>query len=150
MRNYRKRKVDPTDFDKDIICNEDSDSEDEINRHNFNIIKAAKNHRADVNIDADSDFSINDPSDSENDLETKDDHKTDDKPSIKKSDVNSKENYIKKNKEKVISEVKIETSKNIETPIIKPKIDIWKKRTVGPIFEEALKRYCERKAGKCV
>lgn len=140
-RNYRKRKSADK---KDLSEGEIEDSDDEINRMNLeNIRLSKKNKPNEENIDADSDFSVDDPSDEE--PETK--------------EVTSKE--IK---------LKTETAKRSATPEIKPvigiindkksnkehkdiiedqpKVDIWKKRTVGEVFEQALKRYYERKANR--
>lgn len=38
---------------------------------------------------------------------------------------------------------------NVEQKPAKPKIDIWKKRTIGEAFDEALRRYYERKQQRC-
>lgn len=95
------------------------------------------------NLDADSDFSIDSDSD---DSETK--QKTDvvikdepkDVPVIKPEADAEKpvENDEKPNGNDTVTE---------EKPKV-PKVDIWKKRTVGAVFDEALKRYFERKAAR--
>ncbi|KAI5640537.1 coiled-coil domain-containing protein 55 (DUF2040) domain-containing protein [Phthorimaea operculella] len=98
-RNYRKRKS-SSEISKNLSEGEIDDSGDEINRINLQDIRDAKrSKKVEENIDADSDFSVNDPSED-------------------------------------------------EKPPPKPKIDIWKKRTVGEVFEQALKRYYERKAAR--
>ncbi|KAK4878768.1 hypothetical protein RN001_011274 [Aquatica leii] len=86
------------------------------------------------NLDADSDFSI-DSSDSE--VETKNIVGDVEKPTEEKQEVEIKEEV--KNEEE-------DAEKNPVTTIAKPKIDIWKKRTVGEVFDQALRRYFERKA----
>ncbi|KAF5281879.1 hypothetical protein FQR65_LT14462 [Abscondita terminalis] len=85
------------------------------------------------NLDADSDFSI-DSSESENET-ANDENKPDEViPEPVVNDVPENENSIVKEEKKVVN------------TIAKPKIDIWKKRTVGKVFDEALRRYFERKA----
>lgn len=138
-RNYRKRKSADT---KDLSEGEIEDSDEEINRLNLENIRLSKKNKAnEENIDADSDFSVDDPSDEE--------------PATK--EVTSKENKIKVEtvspKRSATPEIKpvIEKIDKKEQDIIvedKPKIDIWKKRTVGEVFEQALKRYYERKANR--
>ncbi|KAF5290106.1 hypothetical protein FQA39_LY14887 [Lamprigera yunnana] len=81
------------------------------------------------NIDADSDFSI-DSSDSEQES----------KP--EKVEIEESENKTLDVKPELIVE-EVKEPVKIET---KPKIDIWKKRTVGQLFDEALYRYFERKS----
>ncbi|KPJ16719.1 hypothetical protein RR48_10318 [Papilio machaon] len=122
------------------------DSDDEINRCNLEEIrKSKKSKQVDANIDADSDFSIDDDSsDEENDKSKKDDEE---KPPNKKDTIKqdtSSEQEVKP----VKSDEKNEQVKNtLDVPVVK-KIDIWKKRTVGEVFEQALKRYYERKANR--
>ncbi|XP_028138188.1 nuclear speckle splicing regulatory protein 1 [Diabrotica virgifera virgifera] len=102
------------------------------------------------NIDADSDFSIN-SSDSEEEKESK----------VKSEKVNevsqtvsqtepdkNSDNKTETKEEKKLEEIKTVDNKDeneVKVPP-KPKIDIWKKRTVGEKFDEAVKRYFERKA----
>lgn len=94
------------------------------------------------NIDADSDFSI-DSSDSEEDKAKKAKTQEEKAPEEQKdtNEVNVSESKDKEPEVKV-EEVVEEKPKEEE----KPKIDIWKKRTVGEVYDEALKRYFERKA----
>ncbi|XP_050315864.1 nuclear speckle splicing regulatory protein 1 [Anthonomus grandis grandis] len=66
-------------------------------------------------------------------IEGKDDQKVTDKES---------KNDLKKEK----SEDLVEKVEEKEEKPKKPKVDIWKKRTVGAVFDEAVKRYFERKA----
>lgn len=97
----------------------------------------AKQHKQD-NIDADSDFSIDESSDEEKNV------KNEDVKQLKiKSDGLS--NTLEDKKVKYDKKISNENER-IEQP--KEKIDIWKKRTVGTVFEEALKRYYERKAAR--
>ncbi|XP_037298635.1 nuclear speckle splicing regulatory protein 1 [Manduca sexta] len=145
-RNYRKRKTSLE--NKGYLSDgELEDSDEEINRLNLDDIRMAKKHKKnDENIDADSDFSIDESSDDEAD---------------KKIDVNVNQNEneeefkkppIPDNSKKSTTDSDIKDVKIFETQITevkeKPKIDIWKKRTVGVVFEEALKRYYERKAAR--
>ncbi|XP_072377440.1 nuclear speckle splicing regulatory protein 1 [Diabrotica undecimpunctata] len=99
------------------------------------------------NIDADSDFSIN-SSDSEEEKETK--VKSEENNEIvsqtlpDKSSNNKTETKVEKNPDE-IKKIDNKNENEIKVPP-KPKIDIWKKRTVGEKFDEAVKRYFERKA----
>ncbi|KAK9703563.1 Nuclear speckle splicing regulatory protein 1, N-terminal [Popillia japonica] len=101
------------------------------------------------NIDADSDFSID--SDSE---ESEDESKS---KKIKVEEDSKDEAKVVEEKDAVVDKKEVKTEengKNIEEKVKekeeikpkKPKIDIWKKRTVGAVFDEALQRYFERKA----
>ncbi|CAB3239944.1 unnamed protein product [Arctia plantaginis] len=144
-RNYRKRKS--SDSRPCLSDGEIEESEEEINRFNLDDIRKAKKHKLDENIDADSDFSIDESSNDENDkkntevinqLTIKPTEKEVNKPLPSKDD-NEPSAIIKNSQE-------VKDTDKIEEP--KPKVDIWKKRTVGPIFEEALKRYYERKAAR--
>ena len=87
------------------------------------------------NLDADSDFEIDSNSESENE--------------------NKNESKETQNEAECTSEVKDEINGNSaetngvekeDTPEPKPKIDIWKKRTVGDKFDSAVERYYQRKA----
>ncbi|XP_050348221.1 nuclear speckle splicing regulatory protein 1 [Nymphalis io] len=136
QRNYRKRKV-----SNDIKLSEGEieDSGDEIKFSNLDDIRTFKRTKAvNENIDADSDFSIDESSDEE--------------PNHKKDDITPEATSIEKSKAKE-NDAKIPNKevlpvekKELEKPEIK--IDIWKKRTVGEAFDEALKRYYERKASR--
>lgn len=138
-RNYRKRKC--SERNKNLSEGEIEDSDEEINRLNLEDIKQAKKPLNEKeNIDADSDFSI-ESSDSENKDED-----------LKKE---KKEEKIREEVTTLSSPITSETHKEETTvdktqvfPVedIKPKIDIWAKRTIGVVFDEALKRYYERKA----
>ncbi|CAG9829615.1 unnamed protein product [Diabrotica balteata] len=99
------------------------------------------------NIDADSDFSIN-SSDSEDEKETK--VKSEENNEIVtqtlpgKSSDNKTETKVEKKPDE-IKKIDNKDENEIKVPP-KPKIDIWKKRTVGEKFDEAVKKYFERKA----
>lgn len=105
-------------------------------------VRPAKKAKQDdgVNIDADSDFSVDDPSSDEDN-----ENKSSAKEIVKES---ATSNRIQDTKTKMDKDVKTELTpkEKIEEKKLKPKIDIWKKRTVGEIFEQALKRYYERKS----
>jgi coiled-coil domain-containing protein 55 len=118
VRKYRKRR----DSDR-------SDNEEETE---------VKKEHLPSNLDADSDFSI-DSSDSEdeNDEGVKE---TDKAPIIPESEI--KQEKIPEETKDVVP--KEEEEEKPESK--KPKIDIWKKRTVGEVFDAALQRYFERKA----
>ncbi|KAF9421583.1 hypothetical protein HW555_002516 [Spodoptera exigua] len=133
-RNYRKRKS----SDRTRLSDgEIEDSDEEINRVNLDDLKLAKKQKSE-NIDADSDFSIDESSDEDGDK----------KEPLKIKPEKSDEINVKE-KTSSPKQIKNESTETKEvTPIPKEKIDIWKKRTVGPVFEEALKRYYERKAAR--
>ncbi|XP_061385601.1 LOW QUALITY PROTEIN: nuclear speckle splicing regulatory protein 1 [Danaus plexippus] len=135
QRNYRKRKASHEKLSEGEI----EDSEGEINHCNLDDIRTLKKSKQDSeNIDADSDFSIDDSSDEESNKEI---------PLPQQAEVEKSENDSKKldeNKTPPINNEKPKTE--IDKP--KEKIDIWKKRTVGEVFEQALKRYYERKAAR--
>lgn len=146
-RNYRKRR---SSADKKVLSEgEIEDSDDEINRVNLNDIRLSKRSKPnDENIDADSDFSIDESSDEETTksntelvkkLDEKGTSKTDISPKPAKN-VNDVNNF----------DTNINTNDNSEENAVetKIKINIWEKRTVGEVFEQALKRYYERKAAR--
>lgn len=133
-RNYRKRKSsDRTRLSEGEI----EDSDEEFNRVNLDDLRLAKKQKSD-NIDADSDFSIDESSDEEKDKKHEEPLKI--KPE-KSEKISTKE------KDSSPKQIKNESTEIAETAP-KEKIDIWKKRTVGLVFEEALKRYYERKAAR--
>ncbi|CAH0405406.1 unnamed protein product [Chilo suppressalis] len=141
-RNYRKRK---SSNDTKILLSEGEieDSDEEINRLNLDDIKMAKKcKQSKENLDSDSDFSIDESSD--NDISTRNEEKN--AIIIKNSDSDEKNAQINTN---VLTSIESNNADNILNQP-KPKIDIWKKRTVGEVFEQALKRYYERKASRGV
>lgn len=106
--------------------------------------EAIKTHIA-SNLDADSDFSI-DSSDSEDEKEKLPvDNPTE--LEEKKESVNSEP---PKDETNPIPNMKpdneMESEEEPEPEVVK--IDIWAKRTVGNVFDEAVKRYYERKAAR--
>ncbi|KAG5682191.1 hypothetical protein PVAND_011559 [Polypedilum vanderplanki] len=133
-KNYRKRKS--------------SDDDEQINEDEK---KPDQQMHIQSNLDADSDFSIESSDDEEDKSKTKNksikkEPKSDEemKPPSQSSSVN--ETIIKKEspaKENVDNNIEIKTEPDKPK---KEKIDIWKKRTVGEIFDQALQRYFERKA----
>lgn len=142
-RNYRKRKS-SSENKKQLSEGEVEDSDDEIHRLNLDDIRQAKKNKlSKENIDADSDFSIDESSD--DDLDDK-----------KRNDIESPEDILKKSDEKEVVEKVIRADTLIDNKNskvvneIKPKVDIWKKRTVGEVLQHAIKRYYERKAARCM
>ncbi|XP_017781438.1 PREDICTED: nuclear speckle splicing regulatory protein 1 [Nicrophorus vespilloides] len=105
---------------------EDSKSDEEE-------VVASKAHLQ-SNVDADSDFSI----DSESEGEEKD-------VKVKEVAVKEEKEDADETEEKKEKPMKEEQEEEEEPKPKKPKIDIWKKRTVGEVFDEALKRFYERK-----
>lgn len=142
QRNYRKRKL----SDKKLSEGEIEESESEINFSNLDDIRTYKKSKVtSENIDADSDFSIDESSDEDNCSETKEGSKkasSEHTKDIKSDEILTKETNL----DKKADENPIEEKKEVEQP--KVKVDIWKKRTVGEVFEQALKRYYERKASR--
>lgn len=133
QRNYRKRK---SSNDKKLSEGEIEDSEDEIKFATLDEVRSFKKSKI-TNIDADSDFSIDDSSDEESN------EKNIKVPTPDKS----LENVTKACPPNDESPKRKTTTVTKEEP--KLKINIWEKRTVGEIFEQALKRYYERKAARC-
>lgn len=120
------------------------------------------------NLDADSDFSIDSDSESDdekdkknkeneknekvagssaNTNEEKTPEKNDDEKNskVEKQTVDPEQNGAEKKEETNGNGEKTDAEKMPPPQEIKPKIDIWKKRTVDDIYLEAVKRYYERK-----
>lgn len=108
------------------------------------------------NLDADSDFSIDSDSDSDDAEKPKDSEKEDvaTKSPAKiepiktedvaaQGDVNPKAEETKNGTTK--KEIDSDEEKMPPPKEVKPKIDVWKKRTVGDVYLLAVKRYYERK-----
>lgn len=140
---------------------------------------ASKKVHLQSNIDADSDFSIDDSDSDDNEkaksdkkngkenteqksdadkakTETADGSEETNKPAAGASNGGDKEHeFAKPNAPDAISEpMKSEDKENVveekpEPVPPKQKIDIWKKRTVGDVFDAALQRYYERKQLRC-
>lgn len=147
-RNYRKRE---SSTDRNTALSEgeieETDGELEINRVNLQDIREAKKMKKETeeNIDADSDFSVDESDEEDTVKDVKSTQKEDSKDNVEESgDQPSTKSDEKEQKKEDSKEIKKE-EKPAEP---KPKIDIWKKRTVGVVFEEALKRYFERKAAR--
>lgn len=104
-------------------------------------VKKSKTHLP-SNLDADSDFSI----ESSDDEDNKEEKEVEKKIEV----VEIKEEPKEKEVKDVVKETPLEFEPEIkeeEKPVVKKvKVDIWKKRTVGTVFDEAVKRYYERKA----
>ncbi|CAH2050357.1 unnamed protein product, partial [Iphiclides podalirius] len=140
-RNYRKRKS--SDNNRLLSDGEIEDSEEEINRCNLEDIRLSKKAKlSEENIDADSDFSIDDSSDEEKELKNNENLK------LKSPDKETNKRVTSPETPKVNVTEKKESLADESTPVVVKKIDIWKKRTVGEVFEQALKRYYERKANR--
>lgn len=104
------------------------------------------------NLDADSDFSIDSESDSDKEEQKqvgkpeKEENETDKEKQLKQIGIavsNEEEHGIKKEN----IDINKDNKSNLNRGEIgkKLKIDIWKKRTVGAVFDAALQRYFERK-----
>lgn len=148
-RRYRKRRSDEEENDE----NEKNDSSKKVHLQS--------------NLDADSDFSIDSHSSSSesehsNDSEHDNDKKRKDtkksieespekkvKPEDLKAPANGDDKGEKATKVNGNEIAKVEDSRSMkETKKKEPKIDIWKKRTVGEAFDAALQKYYERKAAR--
>lgn len=137
-RNYRKRKF-SYENDAQLSEGEVEDSDEEINRLNLNDIKLAKKLKETKdNIDADSDFSIDESSDDENNMRNSNKKQLEMSKKPEDNQIVEKETIININIDEKLTVV---TDK-------KQKIDIWKKRTVGEVFQDALQRYYERKSAR--
>lgn len=153
-RNYRKRKHSNDNHENDA----NSESEDEITKQNILDIKTNKKEKIHLqsNIDADSDFSIDSSSDEdetdENNIDKDVSKKSEKIESAEVPEINEVKENIKSedNFKKPMDVCKIEKNTESEKEIkeVRVKIDIWKKRTVGEVFEQALQRYYERKAAR--
>ncbi|XP_019769681.1 nuclear speckle splicing regulatory protein 1 isoform X2 [Dendroctonus ponderosae] len=146
-RKYRTRKASDSD-------NEKSDKEQEI-------VEVKKEHLP-SNLDADSDFSVDssDSEDEEANSKTKGLKKGTDaniECEGEKLQLPAKGNVLSDNAALAKNEGTDQPNENIkkDEPAIvkdekpaKPKQNIWKKRTVGDLFEEAVKRYFERKSAR--
>lgn len=117
-KNYRKRKS--------------SDDEEEMEVEQVD--KNKSDHLV-SNLDADSDFSI-ESSDSEKEEEKEE------KVKVKEEDLPPPSTTT----ELPVPPLEIKKEEIKEESPPKEKIDIWKKRTVGDVFDQALQRYFERKA----
>lgn len=139
-RNYRKRKS--CESNTMLSEGEIAETDDEINRVNLDDIRAAKKSKVDENLDADSDFSVDDPSSDDDTDKGEKDIKKDDAKKLKDADV--------KQSESITEQPEVKAPIVAVEPVKEPKvkIDLWKKRTVGEVFDQALKRYYERKSAR--
>ncbi|XP_066255687.1 nuclear speckle splicing regulatory protein 1 [Euwallacea similis] len=141
-RKYRSRK--------------DSDNNEDEEGQEIEQIEIKKEHLP-SNLDADSDFSV-DSSDSESE---KEEENKGEQENLGKDKMIEHEGEILKlpDKGNVLSDNAALLKKNEENPEEqakqeelkkpkKPKVDIWKKHTVGEVFDEAVRRYFERKAAR--
>jgi coiled-coil domain-containing protein 55 len=119
-KNYRKRKN-----------SDEKEESDEKDDEKVQDKSAEKTTHLPCNLDADSDFEI----DSESE-----DEKKEEKENVSEVPAAATEEPTNGKTEEEQEEVKV-----IEEPP-KPKIDIWKKRTIGEAFDEAVARYYQRKA----
>ncbi|KOB65650.1 Nuclear speckle splicing regulatory protein 1, partial [Operophtera brumata] len=143
-RNYRKRKSSDLKYELSDGEIEDSEDDHEINRLNLENIRLAKKSKVnEENIDADSDFSVDDPSEGETEKEEASKENT-----SKTVDVTTPKRSVTPEIKPVIEKDDKKSKNVLEDIEEKPKIDIWKKRTVGDVFDQALKRYYERKANR--
>lgn len=163
-RSYRQRRPsegeEPNPKDKDNSAAHASDDKTET--------KPVQAHLSN-NIDADSDFSIDDSSDEEE--EQKEKEKEPEEAKKSKDKERKKKDLSKKSKEKPEAEkeaspekdtpeLKKESNsdseekdpKDLPVPLVtKPPVDrtlVWRKRTVGEVFEAAVARYQERKRSR--
>ncbi|KAH8347636.1 hypothetical protein KR067_009419 [Drosophila pandora] len=158
-RSYRQRRSsegeEPTPKDKDDPAAPASDETKPVQAHLSN------------NIDADSDFSIDDSSDEEEEKKEKEPEegkKSKDKER-KKKDLSKKpkeksdaekeaipEKGTPEPKKESNSDSEEDDPKDLPVPIVtKPPMDrtlVWRKRTVGEVFEAAVARYQERKRSR--
>lgn len=146
QRSYRKH-------------NENEEEEEEVRDAKLNETKGDdetvnKKIHLQSNLDADSDFSIDSDSDEEDKSSIKPEEKDAEMSSdavqvkIESKDTENIHEFAKP--EPVDIKLVSDTEAAIEDKKPeKPKIDIWKKRTVGEAFDGALQRYYERKQLRC-
>lgn len=131
----------------------------------------AKKIHLQSNLDADSDFSIDSDSESDDDKKETQKESADDSTQVKEADKktdkiaeqpdkekneelnvkpaeNGSSNEENENENTDANGTKKSDSEQMPPPPkeVKPKIDVWKKRTVGDVYLAAVKRYYERKA----
>ncbi|EDV38510.1 uncharacterized protein Dana_GF19403 [Drosophila ananassae] len=155
-RSYRQRRPsegeEPSPKDKDDSAAPTSDETKPVQAHLSN------------NIDADSDFSIDDSSDEEEEKKEKEPEegkKSKDKERKKKdlskkpkekSEAEKEEKGTPEPKKESNSDSEEDDPKDLPVPIVtKPPMDrtlVWRKRTVGEVFEAAVARYQERKRSR--
>lgn len=163
-RKYRKHSV-----------HEDSDNDEQstLQVKPIDGESSSKKIHLQSNLDADSDFSIDSSSDSDTESKKEQKNKKENQVKKHKPETESKIDENEKTKQLDVSkndETKIEPKENANGNIkkeiddndsnakekidekqmpppkeVKPKIDIWKKRTVGDVYLAAVKRYYERK-----
>lgn len=100
------------------------------------------------NLDADSDFDIDSSSGDEEQNEGDKASVKETKMEMKVAETSEIKTSVDKDGKTNVDDVKSEDDKEkqVEEEEKKPKIDIWKKRTEGVVFEEALQRYFQRKS----
>lgn len=140
--------------------NENEDESTEAGASKFDDEPTKKKVHLQSNLDADSDFSIDSESENEDEkdktdaMERNEALTAENKVSEKTEELTNKnettgangsDEFVKPNAPVIQENEGDNKVEQIETPPPKPKIDIWKKRTVGEAFDEALKRYYERK-----
>lgn len=128
-KNYRKRKTSADQNESDKEAENPAQAENDKKAHLIS------------NLDADSDFSIDSSSsDSENDQKSKKPEKENQKELPEFAEILKESNQ---------SDTETKHEEKIEEAVAeppKPKMDIWKKRTVGEVYDQALERYYQRKA----
>uniref|UniRef100_A0A336LD85 CSON009207 protein n=1 Tax=Culicoides sonorensis TaxID=179676 RepID=A0A336LD85_CULSO len=148
-RSYRKRKS------SEVQNTEKPDESDDDDPG-----LSAKREHLQSNLDADSDFSIDSSSSEDENNEDKSKTKPEASPPLEFVKSESKEESTQmlppssvpnSTETKPLSEnghnkAADDNSEVVEKKEKPPKIDIWKKRTVGEVFESAVQRYYERKA----
>lgn len=167
---YKPIKCDVTKSSKQRTYRRRRSSEDEEQANKTEVTPAtddSKPGKAHLpnNIDADSDFSIDDSSDEEEEQEkpktksaatTNDDDKLTQKTQSKPTDAPCKPESETKQKsseegDKMSENGSISEKELIVPTVVKPPIDrslIWRKRTIGDVFDAALSRYHERKLSR--
>ncbi|XP_017052259.1 nuclear speckle splicing regulatory protein 1 [Drosophila ficusphila] len=161
-RSYRRRRSSEEEAEAKAKSGQDSETKTSTDQTES---KPAQAHLAN-NIDADSDFSIDDSSDEEEEkkkdqeqdkskdkLHSQGKKKEKDKPQESSNETEPKEpaQANKSPGKKEVSDSELE-EKDLPVPIVtKPPVDrtlIWRKRTVGEVFDAALARYQERKRAR--
>ncbi|KAL1502120.1 hypothetical protein ABEB36_007312 [Hypothenemus hampei] len=157
ITNSKKRKY------RSRLDSYNNGNDDDIQPENLTNAEIKKEHLP-SNLDADSDFSVDSSSDSESDeekTETKEKKKDETiEHEGEKLQLPAKGNVLSDNaalakktdekelsdKKEVVEEPEVKMEEKVE--IKKPKIDIWKKRTIGEVYDVAVQKYFERKAAR--
>ncbi|XP_055382540.1 nuclear speckle splicing regulatory protein 1 [Condylostylus longicornis] len=137
-----RQNIKPRTYRKRISSDDDTENENSV----------AKRAHIQSNLDADSDFSIDDSSSEDENENHKNDTNTSKIEQPIKTESDIKQESSEKECHSVANEIvktePDEDNSEKKQQKHKEKIDVWKKRTIGDIFDAALQRYYERKSAR--